>query len=79
MIDMSDDMTYCARDDCKMTSCERHYNNIDWNTPKHRCYGASLADFGLMCPHYDKDITTGHCVMDNAHDELNDSEVDVND
>ena len=79
MFNNSDDITYCARDDCAMTSCFRHYNNIDWNTPKHKSYGATLADFGLTCPNYDKDITGGHCIMDNAPDELQDSEVDVND
>lgn len=47
----SDDMTYCYSP-CQNTDCFRHSSHIDWDAPKHRIVGASMADFSQECPNY---------------------------
>ena len=46
-----DDITYCATKDCT-AGCFRKACNIDWELPKHKYYGASMADFGPVCTSY---------------------------
>ena len=52
----TDDITYCSRKECKNAACFRHSRNIDWSTPKHRVFCASIADFGMSCSDYDPDL-----------------------
>ena len=52
-ITSTDDITYCCSKTCKRKDCGRNYANIDWNTKKHRLYGASTADFTEICADFD--------------------------
>jgi hypothetical protein len=51
---MKDDITYCMAKDCAHTECDRHFSKIDWNTPKHKNFGASVSDFSQLCIDYKK-------------------------
>ena len=64
---LGDDMTYCIRQNCKNTSCYRHYSHIDWSTSKHSNYGASLSDFAECCKDYDPDgVIKNDCKTDGS-------------
>lgn len=51
---MKDDITYCMAKDCAHTECDRHFSKINWNTPKHKNFGASVSDFSQLCIDYKK-------------------------
>lgn len=46
-----DDITYCGAMDC-VAGCYRKQSCINWGIPRHKYYGASIADFGGICASY---------------------------
>lgn len=45
--------SYCGAMDC-VAGCYRKQSCINWEIPKHKYYGASIADFGEICASYEK-------------------------
>lgn len=50
-----DDITYCGAMDC-IAGCYRKQSCINWEIPRHKYYGASIADFGEICASYESGV-----------------------
>lgn len=52
--EFNQDICFCMSK-CQNKSCPRHPVHINWQIPKHKYYGASMADFANRippCPNY---------------------------